>query len=286
MEWSRYNRLFQSERFGGFLLQRALEYDNGARRGALPRARRVAGPRRAGEHGGARTSPSPPTRVPRSAAREQDARRSGRGGASAARPPLRAPRPLLRQFAPRAHHLPDPEVQLPLPLLLRSEPGRRRHDDARDRRAPGRLHRELRGRAQPLAGLVRRRARPGLGGDRGRDGARPGSRARVRGRRPRDQRLPPRRGEDRPPQRSPDHLDPDHPRRPPGGTRRAPRLAGGAPTYARILKNVAALMESPSEGACAIRVNLDKHNLEGFLELRASSSRASPARSSASTQGR
>jgi len=46
-------------------------------------------------------------------------------------------------------------------------------------------------------------------------------------------------------------------------------LAGGAPTYARILENVALLMESPYEGSCAIRVNLDKHNLEGFLELHA-----------------
>ncbi len=45
-------------------------------------------------------------------------------------------------------------------------------------------------------------------------------------------------------------------------------LAGGAPTYARILENVALLMDSPYEGSCAIRVNLDKHNLEGFLELR------------------
>jgi uncharacterized protein len=46
-------------------------------------------------------------------------------------------------------------------------------------------------------------------------------------------------------------------------------LAGGGPTYARILENVAALMASDYEGRCAIRVNLDKHNLEGFLELRA-----------------
>ena len=46
-------------------------------------------------------------------------------------------------------------------------------------------------------------------------------------------------------------------------------LAGGAPTYARILANVDRLMASPYEGSCAIRVNLDKHNLEGFLELRA-----------------
>jgi len=45
-------------------------------------------------------------------------------------------------------------------------------------------------------------------------------------------------------------------------------LAGGGPTYARILANVDRLMASPYEGSCAIRVNLDKHNLEGFLELR------------------
>jgi len=46
-------------------------------------------------------------------------------------------------------------------------------------------------------------------------------------------------------------------------------LAGGGPTYARILENVALLMASDYEGSCAIRVNVDKHNLEGFLELRA-----------------
>ena len=45
-------------------------------------------------------------------------------------------------------------------------------------------------------------------------------------------------------------------------------LAGGGPTYARILANVALLMDSPYEGNCAIRVNIDKRNLEGFLELR------------------
>jgi len=46
-------------------------------------------------------------------------------------------------------------------------------------------------------------------------------------------------------------------------------LAGGGPTYARILANVALLMDSPYEGTCAIRVNVDKRNLERFLELRA-----------------
>ena len=46
-------------------------------------------------------------------------------------------------------------------------------------------------------------------------------------------------------------------------------LAGGGPTYARILENVALLMASPYKGTCAIRVNLDRGNLEGFLELRA-----------------
>ena len=46
-------------------------------------------------------------------------------------------------------------------------------------------------------------------------------------------------------------------------------LAGGGPTYARILENVALLMESAYEGSCTIRVNVDKHNRERFLELRA-----------------
>ncbi len=46
-------------------------------------------------------------------------------------------------------------------------------------------------------------------------------------------------------------------------------LAGGGPTFQRILGNVAALMDSPYEGSCAIRVNIDKHNLDRFLELRA-----------------
>jgi len=45
-------------------------------------------------------------------------------------------------------------------------------------------------------------------------------------------------------------------------------LAGGGATYARILENVGALMESRYEGACSIRVNIDKHNAERFIELR------------------
>jgi len=47
-------------------------------------------------------------------------------------------------------------------------------------------------------------------------------------------------------------------------------LAGGGPTFQRILGNVAALMASSYEGTCTIRVNVDKHNLPRFLELRAS----------------
>jgi uncharacterized protein len=46
-------------------------------------------------------------------------------------------------------------------------------------------------------------------------------------------------------------------------------LAGGGPTYARILANLDLLMASAYEGRCAVRVNLDKRNLESFLALRA-----------------
>lgn len=46
-------------------------------------------------------------------------------------------------------------------------------------------------------------------------------------------------------------------------------LVGGKPTFQRILDNVAALMDSPYAGSCGIRVNIDKHNLERFHELRA-----------------
>ncbi len=46
-------------------------------------------------------------------------------------------------------------------------------------------------------------------------------------------------------------------------------LAGGGPTFERILGNVAALMGSGWSGTCGIRVNVDRHNLGAFLELRA-----------------
>ena len=46
-------------------------------------------------------------------------------------------------------------------------------------------------------------------------------------------------------------------------------LAGGGPTFARILENVTALMESDYAGVCSIRVNLDRHNVDAFLDLRA-----------------
>ena len=44
--------------------------------------------------------------------------------------------------------------------------------------------------------------------------------------------------------------------------------AGGA-TFQRIVGNVAALMESPYTGHCTIRVNLDRHNLDRFVDLHA-----------------
>jgi uncharacterized protein len=46
-------------------------------------------------------------------------------------------------------------------------------------------------------------------------------------------------------------------------------LAGGRPTFQRILANVNTLMDSSYEGSCDIRVNIDKHNIEGFPELHA-----------------
>lgn len=46
-------------------------------------------------------------------------------------------------------------------------------------------------------------------------------------------------------------------------------LADGRATFKRILANIDALMDSSYEGDCAIRVNIDKHNTDGFLELRA-----------------
>lgn len=46
-------------------------------------------------------------------------------------------------------------------------------------------------------------------------------------------------------------------------------LSGGKPTFQRIMDNVATLMDSPYAGKCAIRVNVDKQNLDRFQELRA-----------------
>jgi len=46
-------------------------------------------------------------------------------------------------------------------------------------------------------------------------------------------------------------------------------LAVGGPTFARILENVEALMDSDWTGVCNIRVNVDKRNIESFLDLRA-----------------
>jgi len=45
-------------------------------------------------------------------------------------------------------------------------------------------------------------------------------------------------------------------------------LAGGDPTFARIMENVAALMDSDYAGLCQIRINVDKNNFESFLGLR------------------
>lgn len=45
-------------------------------------------------------------------------------------------------------------------------------------------------------------------------------------------------------------------------------LAGGGPTFARILENVDALMNSDWAGVCNIRVSIDKNNIEDFLNLR------------------
>jgi uncharacterized protein len=46
-------------------------------------------------------------------------------------------------------------------------------------------------------------------------------------------------------------------------------LAGGGPTYARILENVTALMDSSYSGSCAIRVNVDRENVARSLDLQA-----------------
>lgn len=46
-------------------------------------------------------------------------------------------------------------------------------------------------------------------------------------------------------------------------------LAGGGPTFRRILDNVSSLLSSPYEGRCDIRVNVDRRNRDRFLEFRA-----------------
>ncbi len=45
-------------------------------------------------------------------------------------------------------------------------------------------------------------------------------------------------------------------------------LVGGKPTFQRIIDNLATLMNSTYAGSCAIRVNVDKNNVESFHELR------------------
>lgn len=46
-------------------------------------------------------------------------------------------------------------------------------------------------------------------------------------------------------------------------------LADGSPTFARIMDSIAGLMDSDYAGSCSIRVNLDRNNRDGFLDLRA-----------------
>lgn len=45
-------------------------------------------------------------------------------------------------------------------------------------------------------------------------------------------------------------------------------LANGRPTYERILQNIDALLNSSYKGTCYIRVNIDRKNLATFFELR------------------
>jgi uncharacterized protein len=47
-------------------------------------------------------------------------------------------------------------------------------------------------------------------------------------------------------------------------------LAGGGPTFDRILENITNLMNSDYAGRCHIRVNVDRHNIRNYLDLRAS----------------
>lgn len=45
-------------------------------------------------------------------------------------------------------------------------------------------------------------------------------------------------------------------------------LAGGRPTYDKIISNIENLMNSEYEGSCSIRVNIDKSNVGEYLKLR------------------
>jgi uncharacterized protein len=45
-------------------------------------------------------------------------------------------------------------------------------------------------------------------------------------------------------------------------------LAGGGPTFDRILSNITALFDSDYAGRCAVRVNIDKNNVDHFIALR------------------
>lgn len=45
-------------------------------------------------------------------------------------------------------------------------------------------------------------------------------------------------------------------------------LRGGGQTFQQIMGNIASLMDSAYEGACSIRVNVDRDNMSAFFELR------------------
>ncbi len=45
-------------------------------------------------------------------------------------------------------------------------------------------------------------------------------------------------------------------------------LANGGPTFGRILDNVEELLNSDYRGKCAIRVNIDRNNFQGYFQLR------------------
>lgn len=47
-------------------------------------------------------------------------------------------------------------------------------------------------------------------------------------------------------------------------------LADGQPTFQQIMDNIESLMNSSYEGQCRVRINVDKNNLEHFIDLRTS----------------